>query len=208
MKTVYLQRQGSVNSYNTNNAINSQLEFFINVEQHLNNEYHISIAEKRNTSKNEAARKSIKIDSQFLSLPDAFRRIEREVQKEFGKDIAISDTIEMYCHNNHNCGGDKYLVVSFYEKSTETIRLYPQNNCLVSFKNKGTKDYLQMDAATASYLPILERQAEEFEKEKNWECHKNKSIEFLRERFAWLVGEEIKKENNHAKFYIADSLIK
>lgn len=136
MKTVYLQRHGSVNSYNTNNAINSQFEFFINVEQHFNNEYHISIAEKHNTSKNEVARKSIKIDSQFLSLPDAFRRIEREVQKEFGKDIAISDTIEMYCHNNYNCDGDKYLVVCFYEKSTETIRLYPENYCLVSFKNK------------------------------------------------------------------------
>lgn len=65
-----------------------------------------------------------------------------------------------------------------------------------------------MDASTAPYLPILERQAEEFEKEKDWECHKNKSIEFLRERFAWLVGEEIKKENNNVKFYIADSLIK
>ncbi|MCD7941616.1 MAG: hypothetical protein LUH50_17055, partial [Bacteroides intestinalis] len=64
------------------------------------------------------------------------------------------------------CDGDKYLAVCFYEKSTETIRLYPENYCLVSFKNKGTKDYLQMDAATAQYLPILEKQAKEYEKEK------------------------------------------
>lgn len=208
MKTIYLRRQGTSDTYNTNNAINSQMGFIINVVTCPNNYYRISIVAKRDTSTDEATRKRIEINQQFTSLPNAFRRIEKEIQKEFGEEITISDTIEMYCHANYNCDGDKYLAVCFYEKSTETIRLYPENYCLVSFKNKDTKDYLQMDAATAQYLPILEKQAKEYENEKNWHCHKNKFIEFIRERFAWLIGEDIKESNNEVKFYIADSLIK
>lgn len=208
MKTIYLQRQGSSDTYNTNNAINSQLGFFINIVTCSNNHCRISITAKRDASTNEATRKSIEINHQFTSLPNAFKRIEKEIQKEFGEEITISGTIEMCCHAYNNYGGDKYLAVCFYEKSTETIRMYPENYCLVSFKNKGTKDYLQMDAATAQYLPILEKQAKEYENEKNWHCHKNKSKEFLRERFAWLIGEDIKKSNNEVRFYIADSLIK
>ena len=125
-------------------------------------------------------------------------------------DIIIADTIEMYCYNNfcYEPVEDKYLAVCFYEKSTETIRLYPENYCLVSFNHKGTKDYLQMDSATAGYLPILEEQAAEYEKEKNWTCHQDKSEDFLRERFTWLIGEEIKKKNNNVKFCIVDSLIR
>lgn len=210
MKTIYLQRQGSSNSYNTNNCINSQLGFYIGVQPITNDKYHVSIVSRYNPKEDGEQRKRIEIEVVALSLPDVFRRIEKEIQKELSEDIIIADTIEMYCHDNY-CYfkvEDKYLAVCFYEKSTETIRLYPENYCLVSFKHKGTKDYLQMDSATLKYLPILEEQAAEHEKEKNWTCHQDKSEDFLRERFAWLIGESIKKENNNVKFCIVDSLIR
>ena len=210
MKTIYLQRQGSTENYNTNNSINSQLGIYINIETWKDNQYQIAISSKQNKTVNETRNKRINISASFLSLADVFRRIEKEVQEELSENITISDTIEMYCHNNFTYREieDKYLAVCFYEKSTETIRLYPENYCLVAFNHKDTKDYLQMDAATAEYLPILQKQAVEYEIEKHWDCHKNKSEDFLRERFAWLIGEDIKKTNNDVKFYVTDSLIK
>lgn len=210
MKTIYLQRKGSSNSYNTNNCINSQLGFYIGVQPITNDKYHVLIASRYNPQEDEEQRKRIEIEVIAPSLPDVFRRIEKEMQEEFSENVTISDTIEMYCHANftYRKTEDKYLAVCFYEKSTETIRLYPENYCLVSFKRKGTKDYLQMDGATLKFLPILEIQAAEYEKEKNWTCHQDKSEDFLRERFAWLIGEDIKKGNNNVKFCIVDSLIR
>lgn len=46
MKTIYLQRQGSSNSYNTNNCINSQLGFYIGVQPITNDKYHVSIVSR------------------------------------------------------------------------------------------------------------------------------------------------------------------
>lgn len=209
MKTIYLQRQGCSENYNTKNSINSQLGYYISVETWSNNYYHITIS-SRQGKKEKDKYKSLVIDAVFSSLPDVFRRIEKEMQEEFSENVTISDTIEMYCHANftYRETKDKYLAVCFYEKSTETIRLYPENHCLVSFKNKETKDYLQTNDATAQYLPILEEQAFEYEKEKDWNCHIGKSEDFLRERFAWLIGEGIKEKNNNVKFCIVNSLIK
>lgn len=209
-KTIYLRRQGSSNSYNTNNAINSQLGLYIEVNTWPNNMYHIILSSKQEKAIHEIINKRIEINKEFDSLSDVFRYLEKSVRKEYSMNIAISDTIERYCHGNLTPKeiGDKYLAVCFYEKSTETIRLYPANYCLVSFKNKRTKDYLQMDKATARYLPILKKQAAEYEKEKKWSCHICKSEDFLRERFAWLIGEDIKRNDNNVKFYLTDSLIK
>lgn len=210
MKTIYLQRQGSSENFNTNNSINSQLKYYIGVQTWAGNYYRITIILKSINTKNKSKNQSIQIDATFPSLSDAFRRVEKELLEQFSENFIISDTIEMYCHNNYTYGktNDKYLAVCFYEKSTETIRLYPQNYCLVSFQHEGTKDYLQMDRATAQFLPILQKQADEYEKEKHWTCHIGKSDDFLRERFAWLIGEDMKKKNNNIKFRIVNSLIK
>lgn len=210
MKTIYLQRQGSSDELNTNNSINSQLGFFIKISTLKDNMYIITIVEKSNHSIDGNIDKRVNIKAFFSSFADVCKRIEEEMLNEFSEEICISETIERYGHDSFFYRGmnDKYLAVCFYEKSTETIRLYPQNYCLVSFKNKGTKDYLQMDAATAQYLPILEKQSTEYEKEKKWTCHKGKSEDFLRERFAWLIGEDIKNMNNSVRFRITDSLIK
>lgn len=210
MKTIYLQRQGSTENYNTNNSINSQLGYYIEVETRSNKKYRIKISSKRDKMTSESKYKSLEIDGVFSSLSEVFRRIEKEMREEFSEVITIANIIEMYCHANFTYGKneDKYLVVCFYELSTETIRLYPENYCLVSFKHKGTKNYLQMDSVTAQYLPLLKKQAAQHEKEKGWYCHIDKSQDFLRERFAWLIGEAIKEQNNQIPFYIADTLMK
>lgn len=210
MKTIYLQRQGSTSTYNTNNSINSQLDYRIEVRSLPDNAYLIRISTDGKVLNDNTKGKTIEIQTVFPSLQDAFRRIERELKDELSEQVAISNTIEKYCHNNFTYGEvkDKFLACCFYEKATETIRLYPENYCLVSFKHKGTRDYLQMDSATAEYLPILQEQANQHEKEKDWGCHVNKSEDFRRERFAWLIGEYIKKNNNQIRFYLADTLIK
>lgn len=210
MKTIYLQRQGSSENFNTNNSINSQLKYYIAVNTWADNNYQITIALRAINTRNKSKNKIIQIKDTFPSLSDAFRRVEKELLEKFSEYFIISDTIEMYCHDNftYSKTNDKYLAVCFYEKSTETIRLYPQNYCLVSFQHEGTKDYLQMDKATAEFLPILQKQADEYEVEKHWTCHIGKSDDFLRERFAWLIGEDIKRKNNDIKFRIVNSLIK
>ena len=210
MKTIYLQRQGSTDTFNTLNAINTDLGYYIEVKAWSDNRYNIIIASTRKQTEDETKNKRIEITAVYPSLSDAFRRVEKELREELSEDATISDTIEKYCHNSPSYKGlaDKYLAVCFYEKATETIRLYPENYCLVSFRHKGTKDYLRMDSATAEYLPILEEQAKQYEKEQSWTCHKDKSEEFRRERFAWLIGEALKKKDCHRKFYLTDTLIK
>lgn len=210
MKTIYLQRQGSSSDYNTNNSINSNLPYYIEVKTLKDNRYIIQITYKMQATAEKSMTKTVTVDTTFPSLSGALRRIEREFREEFHVNIRLSDTIETYCHNNftYRKTNDKFLAVCFYEKATETIRLYPENYCLVAFRHKGTKDYLQMDGATACYLPILQRQAKEYEKEKGWTSHAGKSEDFLRERLAWLIGEELKRLDNNRPFYLADTLIK
>ena len=210
MRTIYLQRQGSIDTFNTHSASNTDLGYYIEVKTWSDNRYNIIIASTRKQTEDETKNKRIEITAVYPSLSDAFRRVEKELREELSEDAIISDTIEKYCHNNftYKKVSDKYLAVCFYEKSTETIRLYPENYCLVSFRHKGTKDYLRMDSATAEYLPILEEQARQYEKEETWTCHKDKSEDFRRERFAWLLGEALKKKDCHRKFYVTDTLIK
>ena len=210
MRTIYLQRQGSTDTFNTHNAINTDLGYYIEVKTWSDNRYNIIIASTRKQTEDETKNKRIEITAVYPSLSDAFRRVEKELREELSEDAIISDTIEKYCHNNftYKKVSDKYLAVCFYEKSTETIRESPENYCLVSFRHKGTKDYLRMDSATAEYLPILEEQARQYEKEETWTCHKDKSEDFRRERFAWLLGEALKKKDCHRKFYVTDTLIK
>ena len=54
----------------------------------------------------------------------------------------------------------------------------------------------------------FELQLKQYEKEQSWTCHKDKSEDFRRERFAWLLGEALKKKDCHRKFYVTDTLIK
>ena len=199
MKKIHLQTQGSSNELNTNNSINSHLSFHIRIRQLRENRYIIDI-HKGVTS--------INIDRKYSSLQSAFRRIEKEVKTSFNEEIQISNTIERYGHNFYNVLHKKYLACCFYDKKTQTIRLYPNDEILVSFRDKGTDRYLQTSPTTAKYLHILQQQAKQHEKEKSWTCHIGKSEDFLRERYAWLIGEAIKAEDNNVQFKITNSLIK
>ena len=100
MKTIYLQRQGSSYTFNTNNAINSHWGYYVEVETLPGNRYAIRISHTVRETDGKNKTKTINIDARFPSLSDAFRRIEQEFREEYGEDIRIADTIEMYCHNN------------------------------------------------------------------------------------------------------------
>lgn len=198
MKKIYLQTQGIGNELNTNNSINSHLSFHICIRQLLENRYIIDIC--RDGTR-------INIDNKYSSLQSVFRRIEKEVKNAFGEEIQISNTVERYCHDFYHVLHKKYLACCFYDKKTETIILYPNNEVLVSFRDKDTDKYLRANQATAKYLHILQEQAEQHEKEKNWTCHIGATDDFLRERYAWLIGEAIKAEDNNIQFKITDTLI-
>lgn len=199
MRKIYLQTQGSSNELNTNNSINSNLPFHIRIRQLRDNRYIVDISKGKT---------SINIDRRYSSLQCVFRRIEKEVKIVLSEDIQISNTIERYGHDLYHIVHKKYLACCFYDRKTETIRLYPNNEILVSFSDRGTDNYLQTDQTTAKYLHILEKQAEQHEKEKSWTCHIGRSKEFLRERYTWLISEAIKSEDNNIQFKITDTLIK
>ena len=118
MKTIYLQRQGSTHSYNTNNSINSQLGFYIGIEPMRNNKYHITIASRCKQKEDTEQSKTIIIEITAPSLSSVFKHIEKEIRESLFEDIIIADTIEMYCYNNfcYEPVEDKYLAVCFYEK--------------------------------------------------------------------------------------------
>ena len=201
MKKIYLQTQGSTNELNTNNSINSHLPFFIKIRPAKDCRYIIDIYKREDEQR-------INIDRTYSTLQSVFRRIEREVKNNFNEDIEISNTVERYCHDFYNDLHESYLACCFYDKETETIQLYPNNEILISFRDKGTENYIRTCEATVRYLAILQKKAERHEEEKDWDCHKLKSKEFLRERFTWLIGEAIKKQDNNAPFKITKSLIK
>lgn len=202
MKKIYLQNQGSTDELNTNNSINSHLPFHIRIRQLLENRYIIDICNK--------GEKRINIDKKYRSLQSVFRRIEKEVKNTFGEEIQISNTIERYCHDycNVNVLYKKYLACCFYDRETETIRFYPNNDILISFRDKGTDKYIPANQSTKKYMHIIQEQVEHHEIEKDWTCHIGKTDVFLRERFAWLIGEYIKKQDNKVEFKITNTLIK
>lgn len=99
MKTIYLQRQGSTDTFNTHNAINTDLGYYIEVKAWSDNRYNIIIASTRKQA-DDTKNKRIEITAVYPSLSDAFRRVEKELREEFSEDATISDTIEKYCHNS------------------------------------------------------------------------------------------------------------
>ena len=100
MRTIYLQRQGSTDTFNTHNAINTDLGYYIEVKTWSDNRYNIIIASTRKQTEDETKNKRIEITAVYPSLSDAFRRVEKELREELSEDAIISDTIEKYCHNN------------------------------------------------------------------------------------------------------------
>ena len=99
MKTIYLQRQGSTDTFNTLNAINTDLGYYIEVKAWSDNRYNIIIVSTRKQD-DDTKNKRIEITAVYLSLSDAFRRVEKELREELSEDATISDTIEKYCHNS------------------------------------------------------------------------------------------------------------
>ena len=120
MKTIYLQRQGTTDTFNTHNAINTDLGYYIEVREWRDNWYQIIIACTCKQADDDTKNKRIEITAVYPSLSDAFRRVEKELREELSEDATISDTIEKFCHNNFTYPkvSDKYLAVCFYEKST------------------------------------------------------------------------------------------
>ena len=93
MKTIYLQRQGATDTFNTHNAINTDLEYYIEVKTRSDNRYKIIIASTRKQD-DDTKNKRIEITAVYPSLSDAFRRVEKELREDLSEDATISDTIE------------------------------------------------------------------------------------------------------------------
>ena len=86
MKTIYLQRQGSTDTFNTLNAINTDLGYYIEVKTWSDNRHNIIIASTRKQTEDETKNKRIEITAVYPSLSDAFRRVEKELREELSED--------------------------------------------------------------------------------------------------------------------------
>ncbi|WP_416992424.1 hypothetical protein, partial [Alistipes putredinis] len=80
MRTIYLQRQGSTDTFNTHNAINTDLGYYIEVKTWSDNRYNIIIASTRKQAEDDTKNKRIEITAVYPSLSDAFRRVEKELR--------------------------------------------------------------------------------------------------------------------------------
>lgn len=89
MKTIYLQRQGSTHSYNTNNSINSQLGFYIGIEPMRNNKYHITIASRCKQKEDTEQSKTIIIEITAPSLSSVFKHIEKKSERVYSRILSL-----------------------------------------------------------------------------------------------------------------------
>lgn len=236
MKTIYLQRQGCSRTLNTNNEINNNLRYHITINQYpprtgkanenktthnykYANSYLFTVSySSRNHSLKEKRGQtafSSSNDEIYDSLKTVKEIIEKNIYIIFGEKVKISDITERYCHGWFNRNGiekdDKFLAVTVYERSSDTIRLLPENIALVAFKEKGTENDSLInvsDPAVSKYLPMLEEQAKLREKEKLQSCHATDSDEHMKERMAWLIGEAIKEKEPDRELLICESLIR
>ena len=99
MRTIYLQRQGSTDTFNTHNAINTDLGYYIEVKTWSDNRYNIIIASTRKQTEDETKNKRIEITAVYPSLSDAFRRVEKELREELSED-AITILPTKKCQTN------------------------------------------------------------------------------------------------------------
>ena len=86
MKTIYLQRQGSTDTFNTLNAINTDLGYYIEVKAWSDNRYNIIIVSTRKQD-DDTKIKRIEITAVYLSVADACRRVEKELREELSEDV-------------------------------------------------------------------------------------------------------------------------
>jgi hypothetical protein len=122
--------------------------------------------------------------------------IEQGIYKQFSEVVHIAAVTERYCYEDNTydyCREDVYLTPCIYETGSDTIRLVPENYCLVAFGFEGSKELLETDAATAEYLPVLQECYEDYLKEKQLNCNKNKTAVELKGWLCWLIGETLKE---------------
>lgn len=213
MKTIHLQRRGCGQNLNTHGAHNSGLPYFIEIYYHYGlKKYALEICYSCNHElwgvKNG---QRAYIDCKLDSIDACKRMAEVKIREIFGEDIQISDITGKYCFEDHFTypyeKDDKYFTICVYEKYSDTIRLIPANYCLVAFGREGTKDFLEMDAATKQYLPILEESIKDYEKQRTFQCYKNKPDEFHKCWLAWLISERIQEQFSLSPM-ILDNIIK
>lgn len=127
-----------------------------------------------------------------------------EAIKEHAAALA-KKTITLNPHTIHYCYGwktydyendDLFLSPVVYEASTDTIRHYPTNYCLVAFNDgKFSRPVLEVDKAADHYLPEIVKAL----KGGFHECDTKKGDDHCKRRLAWLVGCYIAKTHNEGR---------
>jgi len=205
MKTKILQRQGCSCTFNTNNHQNDKSDYFIelaNIPMRNDknpNGYRVELSYSDNFEKWGKQNGQLAfVSDKLLPLNEARILAEQKIKELFDDEIIISDTIEKYCFDfgigRETSKDDVFFSCCVYEKYSDSIRLIPENYCLVAFGSEGTKDFLEMDKATEKYLPLLELAIKDYEREKGYACNKNKSEEYLKGWLTWLISERLKDE--------------
>ena len=117
--------------------------------------------------------------------------IEEFLKEQTGREYLFSQATEAYCFTGLGMpveAEDLFFTPFRFEESTDTIRHYPTNICLVHFDD-GTYDSLStdMDKASAPYQQAIETAIRH--------CKMDKSVENIKKRrLAWLAGEYYKQQ--------------
>lgn len=121
-------------------------------------------------------------------------------------EIQFSNFVEAYMYYSDNAlriwphiATDKYVSCAVYEESTDTIRITPQNYCLIHW-DSSRNPVFDMDGATLPYREIAKRAHDEFSKPHNRRNSDRENKSWL----AWLISEYIRREFPEQKTVVAD----
>lgn len=201
MKTIYLQRQGSGETLNTNNWQNKNLEFYIEIGRHVG---------KSQTERRKFYYYEIEFKNEEKSLRGEFPSKEQclhEVERITG--YRVSDTIEHYSYGNKYtefkdwkeiCKNDKFFSCLFIKDNT-TVVLMPENTIICKFP-ENSEGIDKLDYVWGKELSLILDAFKAYKKERNFSCNKGKSEEYFRKWFCWYLSESLKEFSPNRKLYI------
>lgn len=194
---IYLERQGVSQTKNCAHPL-----FYVEIGPHYGRAKwfaEVHYANNSNYTPNNQGQK-YQQDYSLGSELAALQWAEQQIWALTKKPVKIMEQTIHYCHSNKTSykyeNDDLFLAPVFYEETTDTIRHYPSNCCLVVFHDGlFEKAVTEIDKAANKYLPqITKALSTGFH-----ECDKKHGNDHCKRRLAWLIGEYIKRDHNEGR---------
>jgi len=181
---IILSRQGVTTAKNC-----AHPRFYVEIGQSYTGKWHAEIHYSNNPEMyGQSCGQTYKRISDLSNEIEAIEAIKEHAEQLAGKPIVVNPRTIHYCYGWKSYdyeNNDMFLSPVVYETSTDTIRHYPTNYCLVAFNDgKFANPVLDVDKAATKYLPQIEKALNGgFH-----ECDRKKGDDYCKRRLAWLVG--------------------